>query len=101
MELQFKDVSGKDNIGDFTWIHQSGRQALIADLVSGCDVSRGIDLLSSWLTVNQTNELFVAEQVIEDLHQLFFNNNLHQRRKFFNFLLIGSNTLKKFIANLL
>ncbi|MEZ9605097.1 protein kinase family protein [Vibrio sp. 10N.261.55.A10] len=76
MELQFKDVSGKDNIGDFTWIHQSGRQALIADLVSGCDVARGIDLLSSWLTVNQTNELFVAEQVIEDLHQLFFNNGV-------------------------
>ncbi|WP_318471034.1 protein kinase domain-containing protein [Photobacterium leiognathi] len=76
MELQFKNVSGKDNVGDFTWIHQSGRQALIADMVSGSDVHKGLDLLSSWLTVNQTNEPFNAEQVIAELHELFQANHV-------------------------
>ncbi len=97
MELQFKDVSGKDNVGDFTWIHQSGRQALIADMVSGSDVHKGLDLLSSWLTVNQTNELFNAEQVIAELHELFKANNVQstlgiitQQQMCFEFHFVGN-----------
>ncbi|MDF4710972.1 protein kinase family protein [Vibrio parahaemolyticus] len=97
MELQFKNVSGKDNVGDFTWIHQSGSQAVIADMVSGCDVHKGIDLLSSWLTVNQTHELFDAGYVIEQLHELFKANDVQstlgvitQRQRQFDLHLVGN-----------
>ena len=102
MELQFKNVSGKDNVGDFTWIHQSGNQAVIADMVSGCDVHKGIDLLSSWLAVNQTHEPFNAEQVIAELHDLFQVNNVQstlgiitQQQACFELHLVGNIRLYK------
>ncbi len=102
MELQFKSVSGKNNVGDFTWIHQSGRQALIADMVSGCDVNKGLDLLTSWLAVNQTSEPFKACDMINELHDLFRAHEVQstlgvitQQSTEFELCLVGNNRLYK------
>ncbi|ASK79396.1 protein kinase [Paraphotobacterium marinum] len=76
MELYFKNVSGKDNVGDYSWIHQSGSQAIIADIVSGSNTRIGLDLLKNWLTMNQTHEPFNIESVIFNLHNLFKKNGV-------------------------
>ncbi|TPE47181.1 hypothetical protein FJM67_14910 [Maribrevibacterium harenarium] len=70
MELHFKEASGNTNEGDVVWIHSSGRQALIADIVSGCEVDKGVDLLGSWLCLNEAEDIFSATWLTEQLHLL-------------------------------
>ncbi|GAA4888438.1 protein kinase domain-containing protein [Ferrimonas pelagia] len=76
MELHFKSISGKDNVGDFTWIHRTGRQAIIADMVSGTDVGRGLTLLKSWLEECQKPEVFDPKALIGSVHAMFQEESL-------------------------
>ncbi|WP_252179482.1 NERD domain-containing protein kinase family protein [Endozoicomonas sp. 4G] len=76
MELHFQSVLGKENIGDFTWIHQTGCQAILADMVSGTDVNQGLLILRNWLNEQQDNEVFNPFSLIKHIHTLFQSENI-------------------------
>ena len=76
MELVFKDILGNANVGDMTWIHSSGTQAIILDMVSGSDVELGLSLINSYLHENQERNAFEASKLINDLNTLFLENHV-------------------------
>lgn len=75
MELHFKDISGKDSVGDFTWIHQSGKQAILIDMVSSGEVEPGLNEIKLWLAENQETDVFNHESLLKDIHEILISNN--------------------------
>lgn len=76
MELHFKSVLGRENKGDLTWLHPSGKQAISFDMVSGSDVSRGLDIVRLWLAEHHNENVFDALALIDSLHTLLANSNV-------------------------
>jgi Serine/threonine protein kinase len=70
MELHYKNISGKDSVGDFTWIHQSGKQAVLIDMVSSGPVQSGLEAIKLWLAEQQTEDIFSAVELLKALHHL-------------------------------
>lgn len=76
MELVFKDIRGKKNVGDLTWIHSSGKQSIIVDMVSGSDVELGLNLINNYLHENQNENVFDASKLIASLNLIFIQNHV-------------------------
>ncbi|MDF0534932.1 protein kinase [Shewanella sp. A32] len=74
MELHFKDISGKDSVGDFTWIHQSGRQAVLIDMVSAGEVRAGLEAIKLWLVEQQSTEVFTVTALLAALHTILLEH---------------------------
>ncbi|WP_372997118.1 protein kinase domain-containing protein [Marinobacter sp.] len=67
--LNFLEARGSLNEGDATFIHPSGRQAILLDGVSGANPGRARQLCLNWLEANAGEHPTAPAAIFEGLHE--------------------------------